>query len=72
VAGVSVDAADRAFVCDSSGDGSSAALYDTDGSTVWSATSAPVIASFADVSDGVARCVGQAGGGIGIVAFQVQ
>ena len=72
VGGVSVDGAERAFVCDFGGGSSNAALYDTDGSTVWSASTAPVVGQFVDVTNAIARCVGPTGDGVGIVAFQVE
>jgi hypothetical protein len=70
--GVSLDGAKDVFVCASAGQGTDAFLYaDRTGATL--AFETPDMSGiFADVTRGVARCVGTSGSGIGILAFRVR
>jgi hypothetical protein len=66
-AAISIDDADDVFLCS----GANAALLRPDGSTRWTYPTSIGDVVRADVTNGVARCIGGQGGAVGIVAFQV-
>jgi hypothetical protein len=68
---VALDAANEAFVCGSTGVAADAFLYGPRTGTL--AFETPLLRGiFADVTGGIARCVGTSGDGIGILAFRVR
>jgi hypothetical protein len=70
--GISLDGANDVFVCGGAGSGTNAFLYAPRARETLAFEEPLLSGLFADVTRGVARCVGTSGTGIGILAFRVR